>query len=126
MADIELTDEELAIFFDEAKAEVAPEIPLGLMERVLADAAEIGAGFVEPTSAVTEKQNWFARMFTPIGGVGGAFALGAFASVGLVVGLGDAETLYSLPVVGDILVTISGEVDGSTPLDTLDYLMAES
>lgn len=124
MADKNLTDEDLMIFFDDAKT--APDVSQGLMARVLADAADIGALYVAPTPVNAKETGWFSRLFAPIGGVGGAFALGAFASIGLVVGLGDADTLYSLPVMGDFLATFADDLNSVSPLDTLDYLMAES
>ncbi len=124
MVDKEFSDAELAVFFEDAKAEQPVEIPAALTERVLADAAKIGAGFAVPETV--EKPAWFSRIFAPIGGLGGAFALGAFASLGLVVGLGDAENLYALPVMGEILAVFSTETGAITPLDTLEFLMAES
>ena len=124
MADMD--DDTLAHFFDAAKTDDNPDVPESLMARVLADAAEIGAEFADPKQASVDSQNWLSRLFAPIGGLGGAFALGAFASVGFVVGLGDTEMLYSLPVMGDILATFSDNLGNGTPLDTLDYLMAES
>ncbi|MCF6303948.1 MAG: hypothetical protein L3J33_01065 [Rhodobacteraceae bacterium] len=124
MVDKEFSDAELTVLFEDAKAEQPVEIPAGLTERVLADAAKIGAGFVVPETV--EKPAWFSRIFAPIGGLGGAFALGAFASLGLVVGLGDAENLYALPVMGEILAVFSTETGAVTPLDTLEFLMAES
>ncbi len=127
MANNDLDDTELAVFFEDAKAAQLVELPVGLTERVLADAAEIGAGFVVPDAVVSANNTSFLnRIFAPIGGLAGAVALGAFASIGLFVGLGDPETLYALPVMGDILAVFLDEIGGGTPLDTLEYLMAES
>lgn len=125
MADNDFDDTELAIFFEDAKRKQPDDVPSGLTERVLADAAQIGAGFVVP-DVMPDNPSFFNRIFAPIGGLGGAFALGAFASIGLFVGLGDPEKLYALPVMADILAVFSDENSAVTPLDTLEYLMAES
>ncbi len=127
MANNDVNDNKLAIFFEDAKAAQSVDFPDSLTERVLADAAEIGAGFVVPdAAAIANTPNWISRLFAPIGGIGGAFALGAFASIGLIIGLGGAENLYDLPVMGDILAIFSDESGRSTPFDTLEFLMAES
>ncbi len=127
MADNDLNDAELATFFNDAKAAQENDVPILLTERVLADAAKIGAqhGALKNTAHAAKPQNWINRLFAPIGGAGGAFALGAFASIGFFIGLGDADILYNLPVMGDILTTFSDELGSISPVDTLDYLMAE-
>ncbi len=122
----ELSDDELAVFFEATAAEPATEVSPDLMARVLADAGEIGAGFIVPIAPAVNTQSWIKQFFSPIGGIGGAFALGAFASIGLIVGLGDSEVLYDLPVMGDILATFSEEDSAGSPYETLDFLMSES
>ena len=118
--------DDLAIFFDAAKAEDLT-LSTDLMARVLADAAEVGAEYVKPVPVeVIEKPSWLKQLFAPIGGMAGAFALGTFASIGLIVGFSDTETLYSLPVMGDILATFTNGTGAGSPIDTLSYLMAES
>jgi len=126
MADDELSDDELAVLFEEAANAKRPEIPMDLTLRVLANAAAISAANTVPSLVnPVLKIGWFGKLFAPVGGMAGAFALGAFGGVGLVVGLADAETLYSLPVMGDILMTFSDGLGSISPLETLDYLMTE-
>ncbi len=127
MADSDLNETELAILFEEAKLTLPVDVPTGLTEQVLADAAQIGAAYaVQDTPPKAKNLTGFRRLFAPIGGLSGALALAVFAGFGLMAGLGDPERLYSLPVMEDILAVFLVEISNPTPLDTLEYLMAES
>ena len=126
MADEILNDQELERFFDEAIKGENPDVSTELITRVLADAAEISAlRIAQKPGPKLETRRWWQALFAPVGGLGGAFALGAFAGVGLFVGLGDTDKLYSLPVMGEILAVFSNEIDSLTPFETLDFLMEE-
>lgn len=102
-----------------AKNGPVPTPSTDLLARVLADAATV----MPPTLAAipVPKQ----RLFAPIGGLRGAFALAACAVFGVFVGAGYADQLLSVPGLEGVLAGLTDYTDTTTPLESLSLLMSE-
>jgi hypothetical protein len=83
---------ELAAFFAAARTDAAPP-PTGLLDAVLADAAEVAAARARPARPRRRRWSGAGGFLAPIGGWGAAAALGACVALGFGAGLlggGDA------------------------------------
>jgi len=116
MTDTDKDQIDLDAFFKDA-AEPAPELSDALMANILADAGEIATtrqGLSERQPV--KRKGWLARVMEPMGGVPGMAAVGVCAALGVTIGYAGTDTLQSIPVVGDIFASISGD-----PLDDFTY-----
>ena len=121
MTDADKNQIDLDAFFKDA-AEPAPELSSALMANILADAGEVSAS--RQATSVSEPiktRSWLARLMEPMGGIQGMAAVGFCAVLGLTVGYAGTDTLQSIPGVGDIVASISGD-----PLDDFSYGGIES
>ncbi len=109
---------------DEAKATPLPQPPTGLVERVLSDAAIYAPS--PPLQSPRKRPGFFARLLSPVGGKGGAFALAACAAFGIFAGAGYADILFEIPALEGLLAFIGDNPDSTSPFETLSQLMAES
>ena len=114
----------LDVLLNEAKNNPPPLPSNDLIARVLADAAAQSTAQI--TTATSKKPGLLARILAPIGGFGGAAALGACTAIGLLVGTNYADTTLSIPVFDDVVAVFSNSTDTTTPFETLSLLMAES
>ena len=116
MTDTEKHQIDLDAFFKDA-AEPAPELSSALMTGILADAGEIAATRqVVPERSPVKRKGWLARVMEPMGGIQGMVAVGVCTVLGVTVGYAGTDTLQSIPGVGDIVASISGD-----PLDDFTY-----
>ena len=116
MTDTEKHQIDLDAFFKEA-AEPAPELSSALMANILADAGEISASRqVTPVGGPVKTKGWLARLMEPMGGMQGMAAVGFCAVIGVTVGYAGTDTLQSIPGVGNIVASISGD-----PFDDFSY-----
>ena len=116
MTDTEKHEIDLDAFFKDA-AEPLPELSNTLMANILADAGEV----TEAQQVLTERQpvkrkGMLARLMEPLGGIKGIAAVCACTVMGVTVGYAGTDTLQSIPGVGDIVASISGD-----PLDDFTY-----
>lgn len=105
--------------FFKAAAEPAPELSSNLMAGILADAGEVSAArqpLPEPAPQRTKKLGWLSRMLEPVGGKPGLATVGICTILGVTVGYAGTDTLQSIPGVGDIVASISGD-----PIDDFSY-----
>lgn len=107
---------DLDVFFDDIK-EPAPVLSSALMANILGDAAEVSATR-QPQLASTKPKTsrWFANWLSPLGGLPGMATVGFCTALGVTVGYAGTDSLQSIPGVGDIVATISGD-----PLDDFTY-----
>ncbi len=88
-----IPDAELEVFFAAARRVPPADPDIGLMNRILADAADVTAARREtlpPTPRAADRTGIFARLrgvFAPLGGLPTAAALGFCAALGLTAGL---------------------------------------
>jgi len=116
MTDTEKHQIDLDAFFKDA-VEPAPELSASLMANILADAGEVAAARqVSPERTPVKRKGWLARMMEPLGGIQGMAAVGVCTVLGVTVGYAGTDTLQSIPGVGDIVASISGD-----PLDDFTY-----
>lgn len=116
MTDSDKNHINLDAFFKEAH-EPAPELSSALMTNILADAADVAASRqVVPERAPPKRTSWLARVMEAMGGVQGMAAVGICAALGVTVGYAGTDVLQSIPGVGDIVTSISGD-----PLDDFAY-----
>ena len=116
MTDTEKHQIDLDAFFKDA-AGPAPELSGALMANILADAGEVAVARQDvPDRAPVKTKGWLARLMEPMGGIQGMAAVGACAVLGVTVGYAGTDTLQSIPGVGDIVASISGD-----PLDDFTY-----
>ena len=116
MTDTEKHQIDLDAFFKEA-AGPAPELSRALMASILADAGEVApTRQVLPERAPVKRKGWLARVMEPMGGIQGMAAVGVCTVLGVTVGYAGTDTLQSIPGVGDIVASISGD-----PLDDFTY-----
>lgn len=82
-------DRELEVFFAAARSTPPPPPDTSLMNRILADAADVTAERAEPARPMAPRApgTWLRRIFAPLGGLPAAAALGSCAALGLMVGL---------------------------------------
>ena len=114
----------LDTLLNEAKSAPVPQPSQDLISRVLADAAS-----ALPSSEALpkmKKRGFLAKLLSPIGGFGGAFALGTCATFGVVAGAGYADTVLSIPGLDTVLSAFGESTDSTTPFETLSLLMSES
>ena len=116
MTDTEKHQIDLDAFFKEA-AEPALVLSSALMANILADAGEVAATrqFL-PERQPAKRKGWLARVMEPMGGIQGMAAVGVCTVLGVTVGYAGTDTLQSIPGVGDIVASISGD-----PLDDFTY-----
>lgn len=107
-----------------AKTSPTPLPSQDLISRVLADATD-ALPMPEPT-ITAKKPSFLSRLFGPIGGFGGAFALGTCAAFGVVVGVGYADTIYSIPGLETVFSGFGESIDATSPYETLALMMSES
>ncbi len=106
----------LGAFFKDAR-EPVPELSEALMTGILADAGDVAASRqVAAMRAPVRRKGWLARLMEPMGGVQGMAAVGICAALGVTVGYAGTDALQSIPGVGDIVTSISGD-----PLDDFAY-----
>ncbi|MBL4873209.1 MAG: hypothetical protein JKY41_07390 [Rhodobacteraceae bacterium] len=116
MADKEKHQIDLDAFFKDA-AKPAPELSNALMANILADAGEVAAARqVLPEREFVKRRGWLARVMEPMGGIQGLAAIGVCTALGITIGYAGTDTLQSIPGVGDIVASISGD-----PLDDFSY-----
>jgi len=116
MPDKEKHQIDLDAFFKDA-AEPAPELSGALMANILADAGDVAAARqVLPERRLVKRKSWIARVMEPMGGIQGLAAIGACTALGITIGYAGTDTLQSIPGVGDIVASISGD-----PLDDFSY-----
>ena len=116
MTDTEKHQIDLDAFFKDAAAP-APELSSTLMANILADAGEMTAARqVVPERAAVKKRSWLVRLMEPMGGIQGLAAVGLSAALGITIGYTGTDSLQSIPGVGDIVASISGD-----PLDDFSY-----
>ncbi len=116
MADTDKNQIDLDAFFKEA-VESAPELSSALMANILADAGDVAATRqVSPERPTIKRKGWFARVMEPMGGIKGMAAVGVCTILGVTVGYAGTDTLQSIPGVGDIVASISGD-----PVDDFSY-----
>lgn len=116
MTDTEKHQIDLDAFFKDA-AEPAPELSSSLMANILADAGEVAATRLDvPVRQPARKKGWLTRLIEPMGGIQGMAAVGICTVLGVTVGYAGTDTLQSIPGVGDIVASISGD-----PLDDFTY-----
>ena len=121
MTDADKNQIDLDAFFKDA-IEPAPELSSALMANILADAGEVSASRqATPVSEPIKTKSWLARLMEPMGGIQGIVAVALCAVLGLTVGYAGTDTLQSIPGVGDIVASISGD-----PLDDFSYGGIES
>lgn len=120
------SEDPLDALLAEAKASPVPHPSQDLISRVLADAASAVPGSASSSPATAPKLGFFKRLFGPIGGYSGAFALSACATFGVVAGAGYADTVLTLPGLETVLSAFGGSTDSTTPFETLALLMSES
>ena len=121
MTDADKNQIDLDAFFKDA-AEPAPELSNALIANILADAGEVSAARqIVPASAPVKTKGWLARLMEPMGGIQGMSAVGLCAVLGITIGYAGTDTLQSIPGVGDIVASISGD-----PLDDFSYGGIES
>lgn len=118
------SENHLDTLLGEAKNSALPLPSNDLIARVLADAAEQMPAAM-PAQKV-KKPSLLKRILAPIGGFGGAFALGTCATIGVIAGAGYADTLYSIPGLDSVLAAFTDTTDTTTPFETLTLLMAET
>lgn len=118
------SEDHLDALLSEAKSSPVPPPSQGLISRVLADAAS--AVPVAAPAPAAQKPGLLSRLLSPIGGLGGAFALGACAAFGVVIGAGYTETLLATPGLETVLSAFSDSADATSPFETLTLLMSES
>ena len=107
---------DLDAFFKDS-AEPAPELSTALMANILADAGEVAATRqVSPERQPVKRKGWLARVMEPMGGIQGMAAVGFCTVLGVTVGYTGTDTLQSIPGVGEIVASISGD-----PLDDFTY-----
>jgi len=118
------SEDHLDTLLNEAKASPAPLPSTGLIARVLADAATVARAQapIEPTP----QPGLWARILSPIGGFGGAFALASCAAFGVAVGAGYGDSLLDIPALDSVLATLTENPDSTSPFESLSYLMSES
>ena len=118
------SEDHLDSLLEEAK-NIPPAAPSAdLVARVLADAS--AEATKRPPVRSTNKPRFLARLLAPIGGMGGVFALGACAAIGILVGTSYANTSLSIPVLDDMLAAFSDSTDATSPFETLSLLMTET
>jgi len=116
MTDTEKHQIDLDAFFKDA-AEPAPELSSALMASILADAGEVAAAQqVVAERRQVKPKGWLARLLEPMGGIQGIAAVGLCTVLGVTVGYAGTDSLQSIPGVGDIVASISGD-----PLDDFTY-----
>jgi len=103
-----------------AKNTPSPQPSTALISRVLADAAAM-----MPVAEPAPKPRFWARIFSPIGGIGGALALAACAAFGVFAGAGYADEMLAIPGLDGVLAGLTDYTDSTTPFDTLALLMTE-
>ena len=118
------SDQHLDSILNEAKDCPVPLPSTDLIARVLADAAEF-APTAPPMDAPQPRKSLLARILSPIGGFGGAFALSACATFGVVAGAGYADTLLEIPGLNSVLTTLAVDPDSTSPLESLSLMMSE-
>ena len=119
------SEDQLDAWLAEAKRNPVPQPSQDLISRVLADAAT-AVPIAAPTSVAVPRNGFFKRLFNPIGGFGGVFALSACATFGVVAGAGYADTLLTLPGLDSVLSAFGETTDSTSPYETLTLLMSES
>ncbi len=105
-----------------AKDQAPPPPSAGLMARVLADAAAMAPA---PKIQVPPKPRFWARLLSPIGGVGGALVLASCAAIGVFMGADYADELLAIPGMESVLAGLVDSTDSTTPFETLSLLMTE-
>lgn len=115
MTNSDNNDIDLDVFFNAAK-EPLPEPSARLMANIIADAGEIAAARVVVTKPTPQKTGWLARILEPLGGLRGGLAVAACTVFGVTVGYAGTDTIQSLPGVGDIVASITGD-----PFDDFSY-----
>jgi len=116
MTDNDKHEIDLDVFFEDAM-EPTPELDDALMARILADAGEVSASRqVIPAPRQQKPKGWLRRLLEPVGGLQGMAAVGVCTVLGVTVGYTGTDSLQSIPGVGDIVATISGD-----PLDDFSY-----
>ncbi len=118
-------DKHIDALLAEAKSCEPPAPSVDLIARVLADAAEMAPKSAPAIPAATKPPFW-VRLFSPVGGVGGAFALAACAAFGVFIGADYADTLLSIPGLDGVLAVFYDGTDSTSPFETLSLLMSES
>lgn len=106
---------DLDVFFEDAK-QPAPDLSAALMSNILADAGEVAAARPASQVPIVKRRHWLVRLMEPIGGTGGMVAVGVSIVLGVTVGYAGTDSLQSIPGVGDIVASISGD-----PLDDFSY-----
>lgn len=97
--------------------EPAPELSSALMANILADAGDVAAARQSvPKRAPVKAKGWLARLIEPLGGIQGMAAVGVCTVLGVTIGYAGTDTLQSIPGVGDIVASVSGD-----PLDDFTY-----
>lgn len=108
-------DFDLDVFFEAAK-DPLPTPSAALMTNILADAGEVTAARYKPPVYVPVKTPWYNRLLEPLGGLQGAFAVAFVAVLGVTVGYTGTDSLQSVPGVGTLVASISGD-----PIDDFSY-----
>ena len=99
---------DLDMFFEDAK-EPTPKISTALMTNMIADAGAVTADRMKPVAAPRPRKSWVPTWLTQMGGPQGVMAVAFSAVLGVAIGYGGADTLQSVPGVGDIMASISGD-----------------
>lgn len=107
---------DLDVFFEDIK-QPAPELSASLMATILGDAAEVSATRQPSPPASSRKgSSWFANWLSPLGGIPAMATVSLCAALGVTVGYAGTDSLQSIPGVGGIVASISGD-----PLDDFTY-----
>jgi len=109
---------------NDAKNSPAPLPSTDLISRVLADAAAMMPA-PEPLPLPAPKPRLWARVLSPIGGMGGALTLAACAAFGVFAGAGYADEMLAIPGVEGVLAGLVDVTDSTTPFESLSLMMTE-
>ena len=114
------SENHIETLLNEAK-DCPPPIPsTELISRVLADAATL-----MPAPEPAPKPRFWARVLSPIGGLGGVSALAACAAFGVFAGAGYADEMLAIPGLDGVLAGLTDYTDSTTPFESLSLLMSE-
>ncbi len=114
------SEDPIDALMNEAKNSPSPLLSTELISRVLADAAAM-----MPAPEPAPKPRFWARMLSPIGGLGGALTLAACAAFGVFAGAGYADEMLAIPGLDGVLAGLTDYTDSTTPFETLSLLMTE-
>lgn len=116
MTDNDKHEIDLDVFFEDA-IDPTPDLGDALMARILADAGEVSASRqVVPAPRQQKPKGWLRRLLEPVGGMQGMAAVGICTVLGLTIGYTGTDSLQSIPGIGDIVASVSGD-----PLDDFSY-----